>query len=613
MTDSPRQGWPRSRWLLLVAALGVTLLAALMPSAWYDALPRQAELPPPPISGVTLLRLVLLVEAAVLLVVAALDWRFVRLPVSSRLAGHADREEPNDITTREGAIGLALITLVALALRAYHLDRDLWLDEISPILDYASMSVPQIIGSYLRSNNHLLNTLLLKGMIALFGEHAWSVRLPAVAFGVAGVPALYWCARLSLSRRAALGAALLLAVSYHHLFFSQNARGYTAYLCLALLSTRALVNGLRDDRARDWILYVAATVLGFAALLNTAFVLAAQGLVALAVVWRVHARGDNAAPLLRRVVAVFSIAAFLSAELYAVAMPEVYVVISNVYTTQSTGFMLLSWEFAREVLRGVTAGFGAGGIGAGALLAAVPFLLVAAAGAFAVVRRAWVLALALAMPGLLTLAFLVVRGLTMSPRFFLLWLPLAVLTAVVAIDAGAEWIWRSSPKRARLMATSTVAVLAMLSAASLARYYAIPKQPYRAALAYVEQVRQPEDRVVVVYLAELGMRYYGQRAGVPLLERYRFVRSVPALDSALAERRANGTAAHVWLVVTFERALQMDFPDLNARVRSGWTRQQAFDGTVGDGGISVWRERDAVPDRSAHTLGRTGVVNGRSR
>lgn len=590
MTDATRQAWPRSRWLLLVAAIGVALAAALMPHAWYDALPRQAELPPPPISGVTVLRLVLAVEAAVLLLVAAFDWRFVRMAPTSRLAGHLQREESGDLTPRAAAVGLTIITLVALALRVYHLDRDLWLDEISPILDYASLSVPQIVGSYLRSNNHLLNTLLLKGMIALFGEQAWSVRLPAVAFGVAGVPALYWCARLALSRRASLGAALLLAVSYHHLFFSQNARGYTAYLCLALLSTRALVNGLRDDRGRDWLLYVMATVLGVAALLNTAFVLAAQGLVALAAVWRVHRAGGAAMPLLRRVLVVLAIAGFLSAELYAVAMPEVYVVISNVYKTQSTGFVLFSWEFAREVLRGVSAGFGSGGVGVGALLAAVPFLLVAAAGAFAVLRRAWALALALALPGVLTLAFLLVRGLTISPRFFLLWLPLAVLTAVVAIDAGAGWIWRARPRRAVLMGTGTVAVLAMLSAASLGRYYAIPKQPYRAALAYVERARKPDDRVVVVYLAELGMRYYGARAGAPLDERYRFVRTVPALDSALAQRGAG----RVWLVVTFERALQMDLPELNARVHSGWTLQHTFDGTVGDGGISVWRERDAA-------------------
>lgn len=594
-SDAPRHGWPRSRWLLLFAALGVALTAALMPSAWYDALPRQAELPPPPISGVTVLRLVLAMEAAMLLLVVAFDWRFVRMAATSRLAGHAARVEPGDLTARTGAIGLTVITLLALLLRLYHLDRDLWLDEISPIVDYASMSVSQIVGSYLRSNNHLLNTLLLKAMIALFGEHEWSVRLPAVAFGVAGVPALYWCARLALSRRASLGAALLLAVSYHHLFFSQNARGYTAYLCLALFSTRLLVNGLRDDRVRDWLLYVMATVLGFAALLNTAFVLAAQGLVALAVVWRVHRAGGAAMPLLRRVVVVFAIAGLLSAELYAVALPEVYVVISNVYKTQSTGFVFFSWEFAREVLRGVSAGFGSGHLGAGALLAAVPFLLVAAAGALAVLKRAWVLAIGLALPGLLTLAFLLVRGLTISPRFFLLWLPLAVLTAVVAIDAGAGWIWRSRPKRAALVGAATVALLATLSAASLARYYAIPKQPYRAALAYVERERNPDDLVVVVYLAELGMRYYGARAAAPLEQRYRFVRTVPALDSALAERGTGPAAARVWLIVTFERALQMDLPELNARVRSGWMLQHAFDGTVGDGGISVWRERDAAP------------------
>lgn len=593
MTDALRQGWPQSRWLLLVAALGVALAAAFMPSAWYDVLPRQAELPPPPISGVTLLRLVLLVEAAVLLLIAAMDWRFVRLPARSLLAEHTDREEADDITARAGGIGLALITLLALALRVYRVDSDLWLDEISPIIDYASLSVPQIVGSYLRSNNHLLNTLLLKAMIALFGEHAWSVRIPAVAFGVAGVPALYWCARLALSRRASLGVALLLAVSYHHLFFSQNARGYTAYVCLALLTTRALVNGLREDRGRDWVLYVVATVFGFAALLNTAFVLAAQGLVALAVVWVVHRRGDHAAPLLRRVIAVFALAAFLSAELYAVAMPEVYVVISHVYKTQSTGFVLFSWEFVKEVVRGVSAGFGSKGMGAGALMASVPFLLVAAAGAFAVYRRAWALALSLALPGVLTLVFLMARGLTISPRFFLLWLPLAVLTAVVAIDAGAAWIWRRSPKRAAWAASGTAALLAMLSGASLARYYAVPKQPYRAALSYVERVRQPADRVVVVYLAELGMRYYGVRSGAPLSEHYRFVRTVPALDSAVNEPGAG----RVWLVVTFERALQMDLPDLNARVRSGWTLQHTFDGTVGDGGISVWR--DVARDRAA--------------
>ena len=140
-------------------------------------------------------------------------------------------------------------------------------------------------------------------------------------------------------------------------------------------------------------------------------------------------------------------------------------------------------------------------------------------------------------------------------------------------------------------------MLALLSAASLTRYYAIPKQPYRAALAYVEQQRRPEDLVLVVYLAELGTRYYGARMYVPLDTRYRFVRTVRELDSALVERSAERNAGHLWLVVTFARALQMDLPDLDARLHAGWVEQRKFAGTVGDGGIGVWRERaGATPE-----------------
>lgn len=585
--DTP-SGW--QRWWPLLLAIGIGLVAWQMSSGWYETLPRQEGLPQPPVNGVTLLRVILLIEAATLALVSVLGWRVAPLPLASRLSGHQDRDDPNDLSSRHANLWLLLIVALAVGLRLYRLDADLWIDEISPINDYMSMSVPQIIGSYVRSNNHLLNTVFVKGMIALFGEHAWSVRLPAVLFGVAGVPVMYWCARLTLSRRAALGAALLLAVSYHHIFFSQNARGYSAYLFLSMLSTRVLIDGLREDRLRSWAVYVGATVLGFASLLNTAFVLAAQGLVALAVIWQVHRRHDDAGPLLRRVLMVFGLAGLLSAQLYAVALPDVYVVISNVYSTQSTGFVLFSWEFVREMVRGVSAGFGSG-----ALIAAIVFLAVAAAGTLAVVRRAWALAWMFILPGILTTAFLIARQLTLSPRFFLLWLPFAMLTAVVALEVSFGWFWRArGARRAAPFATAAVVALSLLSVVSLRRYYAIPKQPYRAAIAYAERERGPDDLVVVVYLAKLGVAYYGAKDQVPLAEHYRFVRTVAALDSALGEWATQHPDGEVWLVTTFERALTMDLPELNDRVQAGWTVQQRFDGTMGDGGVNVWHERPAA-------------------
>lgn len=566
----------------MAAAVGLGLAAAAMPTGWYDAIPHQPNLPPPPVSGVALLRAVLLMEAVVLGVIAAFGWRFRRLPPALRYGGRDDWDEPGDLTPHAAAWALGAVTALALALRLFHASADLWIDEISPILDYGPMPVAQVVGSYLRSNNHLLNTLLLKLAIATLGEREWAVRLPAILFGVATVPALYWCARLALSRRASVGAALLLAVSYHHVFFSQNARGYSAYILFALLATRLLVNGLREDRPAVWGAYVGAVVLGFASLLNTGFVLAAHGLVALGALWMVRRRGAAPGPLARRLAVVFAVAAGASLQLYVVALPEVYVVITHVYKSQGTGFAPFSREFAREIAHGVAAGFGPG-----VIVAAVPFLLVAGAGFLALVRRRWTLALALALPGALTATFLLVRGLTFSPRFFLLWLPLAILTAVVAIEAGVGWLLRARPAPARMVTTTAVLLLALLSTASLRRYYAIPKQPYRAALAAVERQRGPDDVVVVVYVAEPGVRYYGARLGVPLGAHYRFVRTVPALDSALAERGRG----RVLLLVTFERALRVELPALYERLVAGWTATAHFPGTVGDGGIALWEER----------------------
>jgi uncharacterized membrane protein len=58
----------------------------------------------------------------------------------------------------------------------------------------------------------------------------------------------------------------VLAVSYHHIFFSQNARGYSAALFFALATSGLLIRALWDDRGWRWCLYVAAMVLGFASL-----------------------------------------------------------------------------------------------------------------------------------------------------------------------------------------------------------------------------------------------------------------------------------------------------------------------------------------------------------
>ena len=93
----------------------------------------------------------------------------------------------------------------------------------------------------------------------------------AVLFGIATVPALYWLARPIMKGWQALAVAFLTAVSYHHVWFSQNARGYSAYLLFCVLATGALWRLITDPPQRRWIaLYAASAVFGLMSLIITA-------------------------------------------------------------------------------------------------------------------------------------------------------------------------------------------------------------------------------------------------------------------------------------------------------------------------------------------------------
>jgi hypothetical protein len=572
------------RFPLLVAGLALVAAGLALPRGWYDALPWGAELPPQPIKGVTLLQAALVLEGLVLLWIA---WRRVvwnPLPASA-LTGPAPSQDQAGPEARRGWMLLAAVTALGLALRLIRLDADLWLDEITPIRDYAQLPVLEVVATYQRSNNHLLQTLLMKLSLALFGEREWTVRIWAALFGAATVPALYWAARQAVSRGAALAAALLLAVSYHHVFFSQNARGYAGYLLFAVLSAGFLARALREDRFGDWALYVGCLFLGFASQLLTAFVAAAHGLTGLLAVGAVHRRGGPAAPLLARLAAVYAVAGLVVFHLYAAVIPQAYVVAQTTYSRATSGFSGLSLEFLGELARGVAAGFGPG-----LLLGAVPFLALTAAGFVALWRRHWTLAAALALPELVTAAFLLLQGYSFSPRFFLLAIPLATLCAAQGLWSLAALVARRSaggdPRLAPRLAAALALLLALGSAAALPSYYRTPKQDYRGSIRYIEDQRRAGDLVVVFGVAEWGYRYYTGRLGVADDAVYRYTRSEAGVDSVIAER-GGGT---VWFVTTLARDMRLRQPRLAERLRSAeWTLARRFEGTVGDGAVLVWR------------------------
>jgi len=571
------------RAVFWIAGAVLILAGLLLPRGWHDALPTNPEIPVPRVSGVQLFKAVLVLEGLVLIALGFARVRLGGLAGARKPLGSQPSTSNEAISHRTACWAVAALTAFGMLLRLLNVGSDLWLDEIRATLDARDMSALQVVGTYVRSNVHLLNTLLMKLSLALFGESELAARLPAVLFGSATVPALYRVSRLALSREGSLGAAFLLAVSYHHIFFSQNARGYVLYLFFSLVATELLVRGLERNRLRTWAHYVMATLLNFASLLLSGFVFASHILVGAAAVVLQKLRGDSPWPLLLRLTVVFGVAGTLGFQLYSLMLPQVVAYVGASYTSANSGYWLFSREFAQEMQRGLAAGFGTG-----LLLGVLPFAALAALGFVAFFRKNWMLASSLTLPILLSAAMLFVRDLTVSPRFFLLGLPLAIITAIQAVEISIEFVGRKldwQPGARRKAFLGVVLALGAVSLASLPSYYRTPKQPYRASLEQVQSLRQGAGIVVAIHTARLGYEYYGPAFGLVAGHDLFFADSDAELAAILAEHGQAGA----FLVTCLPRFLHLDHPEIEARLENDWVAIRTFPATIGDGEITIWR------------------------
>ncbi len=585
----------------MILGIVFILTGVFLPRDWYDAVPKSetdltwirqsddstpsTQKPPPPIKGVTLLQISFVIEGLAFVWFGLKRRTYTRLSADGRLL----------ITTEEnktdfGSASLWLITAITvlgLALRLFHLGSELWLDEITTIFFYSPMPTLHVLTGFVSANNHLLNTLLMKLAIAFFGEQEWAVRLPAAIFGAATIPIFYRVSRLMLAQRSSLCAALLLAVSYHHIFFSQNVRGYSMQLFFTTLSCGLFVKGLQEDRLRIWILYVAAMFFNMASLLNSSFVFAAHILIGAAALIIIKRRGDSPFPLLYRLIAVFGVTAFLVFQLYATFIPQAYVYAQTTWSDPASGYSPFSMEFAAEMIRGISAGFGTS-----LIFLAFPFA-VAVVGFVVLFKRNWILTASLVLPIILTVAYLILNRLNVAPRFLLIAFPFAILVTIQGIDSVARFIAdkvnRKPDALAARLATAVVLLGCVASLASLRRYYSVPKQPYRTSLAYIEAQRKPGEIILAVHHAENGYRFYAKEFNLKEDEDFFAVRSVKMLDSILAAHDGRG----VYLVTTLRRGLHLTHPDLEARIVQDWEIVKTFPATVGDAEVSVWRQRQS--------------------
>ncbi len=186
---------------------------------------------------------------------------------------------------------LALITLLALGLRLYHLDaQSLWYDEaFSAYL--AAMSPAEIAARTAADIQPPLYYYLLHGWIGWMGDDEIGLRSLSLLFGLLTVPLIYAVTvELFRSSLAGLLAALLLAVSPLHIWYGQEARMYTLLTFLGLLSgyLLLLLTGRELSRGKQAALWLAYALTGIAAIYThyfAFFLLAFQGVYLLLAWW----------------------------------------------------------------------------------------------------------------------------------------------------------------------------------------------------------------------------------------------------------------------------------------------------------------------------------------
>lgn len=135
--------------------------------------------------------------------------------------------KPTDRTTQ---VLLFLIIAVATYLRLHRLTfQSLWLDEL-----YTMRECDPAI-SWKESYNMVMAFewktpfyyLALKFFFGLFGYTPYAARFFSVIGGILGVWAMYVLGREMMSKRTGLVAAFFCAINYFHIFYSQEARGYS--------------------------------------------------------------------------------------------------------------------------------------------------------------------------------------------------------------------------------------------------------------------------------------------------------------------------------------------------------------------------------------------------
>ena len=543
---------------LRASMAGVLVVASLAPTGAYVSVlgGSVSTHPSEVVTGIWIAKAVLLLHAFLLLLAPKGEIRGQLLSTRTR----------QDISRQHQWILLGLLVLGTL-LRLHQLGIGLWYDEIETLVRYARLPVGNIVTTYDSQNQHLFYSLLSSVTIGVFGESGGALRLPAAVFGVLSLWSVWWFGRRVASNVEALLATALLALSYHHVWFSQNARGYTALLFWTLMGTGLFLDLLRNERPgwRGPVLYGGCMALAVYTHVTAVLVVIAHALVLGALWWRRRrTEGSGAIPAAWGIV----LATTFTLQLYALVLPQfLETLIAPSPHAVDTAWKDPFW-LALETLRGL-----AGSL-PGGWLALIGVFAVGAAGVVSYWKQSVALLVLFMLPALLTGLLILGLGHNLWPRFFFFSAGFGALIAIRGVFTLTSLLRLPRPQ---LMATVASGIVVLGSAATLTRAW-LPKQDYLGAAQFVLEAQGSGDAVVVVDLTEYPYQAYLQKPW-------------SAVENATALMEIERQHVRTWVLYTFPIRLAAAHPDIWSRLQENYEMKAVFPGTVGGGAIVIMVNR----------------------
>ena len=477
------------------------------------------------------------------------------------------------------------LVVAGLALRIPYLDQGLWIDELYTLFWQVRESPAHIIHASGLANNHVLYSLLAHYAVNWLGESAWVIRLPAVVFGVAAIPALYHLGRQVAGREEAFLAALFMTLNYQFVWYSQNARGYTGLLFGAVLASILFIRLLAaaNPPARLIVGYAVVAALTAWIQLTAVFVILAHGICWLALACKPNhaARFATAAPVFLALLLVGLFTLALYAPMFGAEENQFALALTGASGTVvaaqvepiSTGVAEIEWvlkEYAQGLQRSVPGGWPV----------AVIVVCVLLTGIGSYLRQGATIAGLLLLPVLLTFLVIYLRVLYFFPRYLFGCAGFLLLFAVRGGFVSAGWCLPFLSRRLILLFGSLMA----LAGTALVPAAWQPKQDFLGAARFIQEQRAAGDAVVCVTQTTFVLKTFLGMDCDPV--------------TSLAElTRVEALHERTWLIYTLPRSMETLAPEILQRIRQAadYVKIREFPGTLSDGNIIVLLKQPTPP------------------